>query len=328
MHEAPKRHTSRLVAVFAVLAMIVAACGDDGGADDPGNGEGEAALDEFDFSGITISVGSKDFDEQLVLGHLIKETFEYMGATVEDNIDLGGTEIARAALVRGDIDTYMEYNGTGYAVHLGIPGEVPDDPDTLTGIVAEQDLEENEIRWLGRAPFNNTYGFVSSPGLTEAEGAFDMQGMADYLEANPDTTVCMESEFPNRDDGLILFEEATGYTVPQSQTTILDTGLIYTQTADDTCDFGEVFTTDGRIEELGLTLVDDPGVMILYNISMNLRDDKYQESPDEFDAVADLILNPLTQERMVELNYRLSALGDEPAVIARDYLIEEGLIEE
>ena len=55
--------------------------------------------------------------------------------------------------------------------------------------------------------------------------------MADYLKANPKATVCMETEFPDRPDGLILFEKATGYTVPQSQIKILDTGLIYTQTS-------------------------------------------------------------------------------------------------
>ena len=52
--------------------------------------------------------------------------------------------------------------------------------------------------------------------------------MADYLKANPSAKVCMETEFPDRPDGLILFEKATGYKIPPSQTQILDTGLIYT----------------------------------------------------------------------------------------------------
>lgn len=318
-------------ALVAVLALVAAACGDDEGGGEGGDGGdtgGEAALDEYDLSGVTISVGSKDFDEQLVLGNIAKLAFEYMGAEVEDNIDLGGTAPAREALLSGDIDTYFEYNGTGYAVHLGIEGDVPDDPEELTSIVRERDLEENDIHWLGRSPFNNTYGFVSSPALTEENGgAFDFDSMAAYLEENPDALACMESEFPVRDDGLVLFEEATGYEVPESQIQTLDTGLIYTQTAEDECDFGEVFTTDGRIEELGLTLVEDPGVMILYNISMNLRDDKYQEAPEVFDAVADLLQDPLSQERMVALNYQISIEGDPAEAVAEEYLIEEGLIE-
>jgi osmoprotectant transport system substrate-binding protein len=333
MQDAQKRHWSRLIAVFTALAMIVAACGgdDEGGGDgDQGTttpAGGDAAFDEFDLSGTTISVGSKDFDEQLILGHMLKEAFEYAGATVEDNINLGGTNLAREALVNGDIDTYVEYNGTGYAVHLAIEDEIPNDPEELTSVVRERDLEENDIHWLSRAPFNNTYGFVSSPERTDENGGpFDFQSMADWLEANPDGILCLESEFPNRDDGLILFEEETGYTVPDDQIDILDTGLIYTETNTNTCDFGEVFTTDGRINALDITLVEDPGAMILYNVSVNLRDDMYQNHPDAFDAMAEAMLSGLSQERMTELNALVSAEGEAPDAVARQYLIDEGLI--
>ena len=308
---------ARSITLITVLAMVLVACGDDGA--DGGDGEGR-------LSGIDIAVGSKDFDEQLVLGQIMVQAFEMEGANVEDRVDLGGTQVARSALLSGEIDVYMEYNGTGWAEHLGNEETPSNDPEELTTLVREQDLEENDIHWLGRAPFNNTYGFVSSPETTEANGgeAFDFQAMADYLEANPDATLCLESEFPSRADGLVLFEEATGYEVPDSQIEILDTGIIYTDTADNNCDFGEVFTTDGRIGGLELTLVEDPGVMILYNISMNLRDDKYQEAPEAFDAIADELLNPLTQEKMVELNTAVSFEGETPESVAADYLEEIG----
>lgn len=324
MRNATKRFGSRLIALFAIMALVVAACGDDGAGDGAGDDAGDG---DSDLSGITVSVGSKDFDEQLILGNLLKVAFEDRGATVEDNINLGGTNLAREALLSGDIDTYVEYNGTGYAVHLAIEEAIPFDPEELTNIVRERDLEENDIRWLSRSPFNNTYGFVSSPELTaDNGGAFTFQSMADYLEANPDAKLCLESEFPNRDDGLILFEEATGYAVPEDQIDILDTGLIYTETADNNCDFGEVFTTDGRIPALDLTLVEDPNVMILYNVSVNIRDDKYQEAPEVFDEVADGILSSLTQEKMTELNRLVSFEGQDPETVARQHLIDEGLI--
>jgi len=318
MQISQKRHWSRLVALFAVLAMVVAACG----GDDEGGGEGDG---EGRLAAIDIAVGSKDFDEQLVLGYILVSAFEAEGANVTDRVDLGGTQVARSALLSGEIDTYMEYNGTGWAEHLGNEEAPSNDPDVLTPAVREQDLEENDIRWLGQAPFNNTYGFASSPETTEANGgAYTMQSMADYLEANPDAIVCMESEFPDRSDGLILFEEATGYTVPDSQVQILQTGAIYTQTQEEECQFGEVFTTDGRIGGLGLTLVEDPGVMIIYNISMNLRDDKYQEAPEAFDAIAEEILAGLSQDKMTELNTRVSFEGETPEDVAADYLSEIG----
>lgn len=312
-----KRSPKRLLALLFAVSLVFSACG--GGDEGAGDGDGRLA-------GIDIAVGSKDFDEQLVLGQIMVQAFEAAGANVEDRVDLGGTQVARQALLSGDIDVYMEYNGTGWAEHLQNEEAPSNDPEELTQAVREQDLDQNEIQWLGRAPFNNTYGFVSSPAVTEENGgeAFDFQAMADYLEANPDAIVCLESEFPNRADGLILFEEATGYDVPDDQITILDTGPIYDQTNSNECDFGEVFTTDGRIGGMDITLVQDPGVMILYNISMNLRDDKYQEAPEAFDAIAGELLDPLTQEKMTELNTRVSFEGETPEDVAAAYLEEIG----
>lgn len=317
------RVTRRLFVLLSALVIVLAACGNGDGTGSAGGG----ALAEYDLSGIDISVGSKDFDEQLILGYIMVHAFEAAGANVTDNVDLGGTNVARTALLSGDIDVYMEYNGTGWTEHLG--NEDPSfDSDELTAGVREQDLERNGIHWLSRSAFNNTYGFASSPQLTESNGGtFTMQEMADHLAANPDAMVCMESEFPSRSDGLVLFEDATGYDLPESQYTILDTNVIYTETANGNCDFGEVFTSDGRIDGLGLGLVEDPGVMIVYNVSMNMRDDLYQEAPDAFDEIAELIIGPLSQERMNGLNTAVSYDGEDASAVARQYLVDEGLID-
>ena len=308
----------RTAAILTVLALTIAACGGDEGT---ASGTGDGPL-----AGVDVTVGSKDFDEQLILGEIMVEAFSQAGADVTDRVDLGGTQVARSALESDEIDVYMEYNGTGWAEHLGNAETPSTDPQELTEAVRAQDLEENSIQWLGRAPFNNTYGFTSSPEVTEANGgaAYDMNAMAAYLSENPDATLCLESEFPSRADGLVLFEKATGYEVPDDQIEILDTGLIYTETADNNCDFGEVFTTDGRIGGLGLTLVEDPGVMILYNISMNIRDEKYAEAPEAFDDISSQILGGLTQEKMTELNTRVSFEGETPEDVAADYLEEIG----
>ena len=283
-------------------------------------------LAKYDLSGIDVSVGSKDFDEQLILGEMMVAAFEEAGATVDNKVDLGGTNIARAALESGDIDIYMEYNGTGWTVHLG--QEDPSfDSEELTAGVRELDFEQNGIVWVSRSPFNNTYGFASSPEVTEANGEpFSLQTMMEYVRDNPDATVCMESEFPSRPDGLILTETATGITLPVDQQLILDTGVIYTETASNNCDFGEVFTTDGRIPALNLTLVEDPGVNILYNVSGTIREEKYKEAPKAFDGIITDILAPLDEVRMAGLNALVSAEGQDPADVARAYLVEEGLI--
>lgn len=318
-----KKSMKNIVALTGATALLaLAGCATDGA----GNSGGSGSLSDYDLSGISVAVGSKDFDEQLILGEMMVLAFEEAGATVDNKVNLGGTNIARAALESGEIDIYMEYNGTGWTVHLG--QEQPSfDPEELTSGVREMDLEKNGIVWVSRSPFNNTYGFTSSPEVTEANGgAFSLQTMMEYVRDNSDAVVCMESEFPSRPDGLILTEKATGITLPVDQQLILDTGIIYTETAENNCDFGEVFTTDGRIPALNLTLVEDPGVNILYNVSGTIREDKYKEAPEAFDGIIEDVLAPLDEIRMAGLNAKVSAEGEEPVAVASEYLVEEGLI--
>lgn len=317
------------MAVAGASAMVLAACGgssDSGDSSSSGSEGGSTATDTYRLDGINVAVGSKDFDEQLILGQMMVQSFGAAGATVDDKVNLGGTAVARSALESGEIDVYMEYNGTGWTVHLG--QEDPSfDSVELTNGVAEMDLEKNNIIWIGRSPFNNTYGFASSPAATEANGGpFTLQTMMEYVRDNPDAVVCMESEFPDRPDGLILTEEATGISLPDGQAKILDTGVIYTETANSNCTFGEVFTTDGRIPALGLALVEDPGVNIVYNVSATIRKEKFDEAPESFQGIVDAILAPLSNEKMAQLNAEVSADGQEPSVVAKNYLVEQGII--
>ena len=321
--------SKKFAVILGASALALAACSSDSGdSADSGSGDsgGDTVASQYDMDGIDLSIGSKDFDEQLILGQMMVQAYEAAGANVDDKVNLGGTAVAREALLSGEIDMYMEYNGTGWTVHLG--QEDPSfDSDELTSGVREMDAAENNIAWIGQSPFNNTYGFASSPAATEANGGpFSLQTMMEYVRDNPDAVVCMESEFPDRPDGLILTETATGIELPDAQQNILDTGVIYTETANDNCDFGEVFTTDGRIPALGLTLVEDPGVNILYNVSATIRQETYDEDPAAFDGITEAILAPLDNIKMAELNARVSAEGEEPAAVARDYLIEQGII--
>ena len=311
------RKGTKLVAASAGLAvsLSLAACGDDGGS-------GSATGDRLE--GVSLTVGSKDFTENILLGEILAQALANEGADVTNQTNLGGTSVAREALLAGELNVYPEYNGTGWTVHLG--NEDPSqDPEELYTVTAEADLEQNDIKWVGRSPFNDTYGFAANGDLAAAEGGFDFDSMAAYLEANPDTTVCMESEFPDRPDGLVLFEQATGYTVPQSQQQILDTGLIYTETADGNCDFGEVFTTDGRIGALNLELVDDPGVMILYNVSYTFQNDVYEANADVYDEIVEEILAPLDEEKMAALNAQVDIDAVPYDRVASEYLEEIGL---
>jgi osmoprotectant transport system substrate-binding protein len=311
-----------LAAAALTASMALSACGsDEGDSGGDGGGGGDSAL-----SGVSITVGSKDFTENRLLGEMLVLAMENEGADVTDQTNLGGTSVNREALLAGEINVYPEYNGTGWTVHLG-QQDPSSDPEELFNVTAEKDLADNNIMWVGRSPFNDTYGFAANGDLAAQEGGFNFQSMADYLKANPDATVCMETEFPDRPDGLILFEEDTGFKIPQSQINILETGVIYTETASGACDFGEVFTTDGRISALNMELVDDAnGAMILYNVSYTFQNDVYEANAETYDLLAQEILEPLDEAKMQELNAMVDVEGEDPKDVAEGYLQEIGVL--
>jgi len=308
----------KLAVTTLTLALGVALAGCGGGGSGSG-GSGDR------LEGVSLTVGSKDFTENILVGEMLVQALENEGAEVTSQTNLGGTSVARDALLNDEIDVYPEYNGTGWTVHLG--NENPStDPDELFKVTAEEDMKENDIKWVGQSPFNDTYGFAANGDLAEQEGGFDFDSMAAYLKENPDTTVCMETEFPDRPDGLVLWEKATGYQIPQSQIQILDTGLIYTETSDGNCDFGEVFTTDGRIQALNLELVEDPGVMIIYNLSFTYQNAVYEEHADVYDELAEQIFADLDNEKMAELNAQVDVEGLSVEQVAEQYLEDIGML--
>jgi len=324
----------RILGILAAVILLATACGDD--SDDSAGGSATTvasatgALAAIDMSGQDIKVGSKDFVEQFVLGEILMQALAATGAKTTDFINTGGTSVVRTAMLNGEIDAYWEYTGTGWVVHLGRE-DPSDDPETLYEELAVADRDENGVEWVGRSQFNNTYGYATSPEFAEENpgadgGPMDLFEMADYMESHPDATLCLDTEFPFRGDGQILWEEATGYTVPESQKVILgDPGIIFAEIANGSCTFGLVFTTDGRIPALDLVLVEDPGVFIIYNASVTLPAALYDEKPEEWDAIVALILENLDQDTMSELNRQVSVEGEEASDVAAQFLKDSGL---
>lgn len=304
------RHTT---ALLAVGALALGACGD-----------GDDA--ELDFSDVAIDVGSKNFTEQYVLSEILIQALAANGATVTDSTDTGDTPTTRAALESGEVDAYWEYNSTGWVNHLGHDTAPVDDGEELTEAVRDEDAA-NGIVWVGRSSFNNTYGFAMSPELASEHQAtrysverLDLDGMAELLEDDGDLMVCLEADFQTRPDGLPLFEDATGFTIPDSQLLVLaDPSEVYAAAAAGECDFIEVFTTDGEIEGLDLELVVDPGVFYIYNVSLTIDEALYDTAADDFDELVSQILGPMSQSRITQLNRRV-ADGEPVSSVAQDYL--------
>ncbi len=317
----------------AALATTLAGCGLDEGSSVgnsvAGGGEcgGLTAAGDVDpeaLAGVEVVAGSKDFDEQLILGQLTADYLCLFGAETEADLNTQGSTAAREKIIRGDNNIMWEYTGTGWINYLGNDKPIFD-PVEQYEAVKEADVA-NDVYWGPLSPFNNTYAFATTTAFAEENGLATHSDMAAYIEENPDSTVCIESEFANRPDGYPGFTKAYGITEGDEQS--LGTGVIYTQTGQGNCDFGEIFTTDGRIAANDLmVLEDDQSFFPLYNGVPVTSVSYNEENPEVMEALAPLA-EGLTTEVMQDLNVRKSADGVSETVISHDYLIEAGFATE
>lgn len=329
-------HLRRLLVVTLALSLLAVACGGDDDAGErttdttstaPTEQARGSIATEFDLADASVTVGSKEFSEQLILGHMTKLALEATGAEVNDEIGLQGSATVRDALTSGAIDLYWEYLGTGWVTHLGNEEGIPGVEEQYEA-VRDADLEQNQIVWLEPTPFNNTYAIAVSDETAEELGVQSIADFADLVEENPEeATFCAGGEFATRPDGLPGLEEAYGFELAPDNISTVDDSLVYTQVDQgETCNFGSVFSTDGRIASLELTVLEDPeNFFPPFNASLNVRQEVYEEIPeleDLFGPIAEL----LDDETMTGLNAQVAVDGEDPEDVARDFLQDNGFI--
>lgn len=191
---------------------------------------------------------------------------------------------------------------------------------------------KNGITWLEPSPLNNTYAIAIRPESAEKYGSnlTKLSQIADLPVE--ERTFCVESEFNSRADGLnpmlehYGIQRGTAEGVPNSGVAILDTGAVYTATAQGLCNFGEVFGTDGRIQSLNLmVLEDDRQFFPAYNVAVAINSEtleQYSQLKDIFEQVS----AALTTETMQTLNRKVDVDGQQPADVAAEWMIDKGFI--
>ncbi|WP_435260491.1 glycine betaine ABC transporter substrate-binding protein [Streptomyces sp. 1222.5] len=315
------RTTLSLAASLAAASLVLTACG---GGDTPKAASGAGTA----LKGASFIVGSKDFSEQIILGRMTVEMLEANGAHVTDKTNIKGSASTRKALESGDISMYWEYTGTGWITYLHKTKPIADQRQQFEKVAA-QDLKKNNIAWIDPpTPLNNTYAFAIRKDKAEKLGVKTLSDLA-KLSKNKrnEATFCIESEFSTRDDGFPGLMKAYGIKAPKQNVKMLDTGLIYTETAKgSTCNFGEVFATDGRIPANKLVVLqDDKHFFPVYQPALTLKQETLERYP-ALEGIFAPLAKKLTTTEMQKLNALADVEGEDPKDIAHDWLVDNGFL--
>ncbi|MGX1131011.1 osmoprotectant transport system substrate-binding protein [Streptomyces glaucescens] len=313
--------------LLAGVLVAAAGCGLTSGSpmvDDvkPGSiGQGEP------LKGADLTVTSKEFTEQLVLGAIMGIAFQAAGAEVLDRTGIQGSIGSREAVVNGDADAAYEYTGTAWITYMGNSEPIPD-PQQQWQVVRDADLR-NGVTWLAPSALNNTYALATNQANFEKYGTKTLSEVAELAEKDPGAvTLCVEGEFANRADGLPGMEKEYGMDIPAGRITQMDTGIIYTQVAKGTCTYGEVFTTDGRVKSMNLVVMeDDKKFFPNYNAAPVINTDTLKEWP-AITGILDPITKKLNNDVARTLNAKVDVDGEDPHQVALDWLVQEGFVKE
>ena len=326
--------TSRILGAAAVLATagLLAGCGLQPAASYVREaGPGTIAPIEGLPEDAEITVTSKNFTEQLILGKIGVLAAEAAGFEVTDLTNVPGSQPVRELMVSGQADFTWEYTGTAWITYLGNAEGIPDQQEQWAA-VRDADAA-NGLVWGEPAPLNNTYALaVRREAVDELGGITKMSQVAELPVG--ERTFCLEAEFNSRPDGFNPMLEAYGMErgtaqgVPDGNIGIYDTGAVYTATDNGDCNFGEVFTTDGRIDSLDLVVLeDDRRFFPAYNAAPVYYAETLAQYP-QLEEVYGQVAPLLTDEVMRRLNLRVDVNGEEPADVAFEWMVSEGLITE
>lgn len=307
---------SRLRALPALLISVMlalAACG----VDDP-LAEPEADEDAPTEEPGTITVGSADFPEAVLLGNIAAQAFEARGFDVERQLNLGSREIYFPAMQTGDIDVLLDYAGALLSFLTG-----GTDSTDIDEIMEELRAELSEdIVVLEPSEAENRNSLVVTQETAEE---YDLTTVSDLAPVADELVMGGPPEYRERRIGLPGLKEVYGIEFAEFRD--LDAGgpLTIAALQQGEIDVGALFTTQGIIEEEGwVVLEEDEPLIPAENIIPVARADVLT---DDVEEVLTDIAGALTTEQLTELNRRMEVDREDPEAVAEDWLTEHGFLD-
>ena len=272
-----------------------------------------------------VVVASKEDTEGALLGNMIAEALEARGIPVERKMQLGPTNIVRAAILAGQIDLYPEYTGNGAFFFHRETDPVWKDAAAGYEAVKTLDRDANRLVWLKPAPANNTWVIAirdDLPGFPERKCLDDL---AAWLKEGGRLKLAASAEFVASAAALPAFEQTYGFHLRSDQLLTLSGGntaatLRAAAEGISGVNAGMAYGTDGELAALGLTaLCDDKGAQIVYAPAPVVRA-SVLEQYQQIAAALDPVFASLTLEILQALNARVAVNGEDAAAVARDWL--------
>lgn len=273
--------------------------------------------------GPDLVVGGKMGAEPEIVGNMYKHLIEEQtDLTVQVQGNLGATDFVFNALRVGDIDVYPEFSGTIVGELLALD-DFSYDPDEAYQQAKEGIYDEYQFRFLEPMLYNNTYAIAVPRELAEEQG---IETISDLNSVKDDWSFGFSFEFIDRQDGYAGFPERYGFEL--GNVTSLDVSAGFRAIESGDIEGTDVFSTDPQIVENDLlVLEDDENLFPPYQGAPLIREETLETYP-EVEDILNQLAGKFSEEDIQELNYLVDIEDENPSDVARDYLVELGLLDE
>jgi osmoprotectant transport system substrate-binding protein len=319
-----------LSAALAALALAlgIAACG--GGNDTTGSetseGASGAAIQSNPENGkVSLTIGSKNFPEQEILGEIYAQALTAAGYKVKSALNLGSETVALKAVKTGQISGYPEYASTALTSFFGLePEEVPADADEAWE-KANEEFEKEGLEAFEPTPFASANAVGTTTATAKKYGlktVSDLEGVSEKL------SLYGSPECRQRIDCLAGLEELYG--LQFKSFTPVDIGLRYTVLEKGQADLSILFTTDPQLsaeKDKFVILEDDKEVFPAGNVIFVTTEKVAEEAGPDYEKTILQVQEGLDLKVVQELDARVELEKETPKAAATAYLESAGYIE-
>ncbi|GAA0739398.1 glycine betaine ABC transporter substrate-binding protein [Clostridium oceanicum] len=267
-----------------------------------------------------IVIGSKNYNEQLILGNMLAELIENnTNLKVEKKLNLGGTSVAFTALKSGELDMYPEYTGTALISIMKKP--IINNPSKVYNVVKDYYNKNFNISWLKPLGFNNTYTLAITQSTAKK---YNLKTISDLSKVSSNLNLGCNMEFTGRKDGLKGLESV--YNTKFNKVKAIDGGLRYTSLKNKKTDVADAFSTEGLLKAFNLkVLKDDKHIFPPYYPAPIIRNETLKKHP-ELKPLINKLSGKISEKEMRNMNYKVDKLGKSPENVASQFLKSKNLI--
>ena len=266
------------------------------------------------FDPSAIRVGSKNFTESFVIAEIYAQALEHAGMRVERLFNLGSTQIAIAAMQRGNIDCYPEYTGTALIDVLHLPPI--SNARAAYATVAEAFERRYGIVWLDPSPMNDSQALATTRAIAQAKR---LATLSDVARAAPQLRLATIQEFLARPDGLPGLQRFYGGFQFRDVRTY-DIALKYRALLEDEADVASAFSTDGDIAVDQLVVLrDDRHFWSAYNVAPVVRRATLAARP-QIARILNAVSPKITDRAAQTMNAAVEHGQQDPADVAARFL--------